>query len=327
MLLVLIMMFNKNLEEKMEKKIIVVGVFVVDISVYSKNLPLPGQTIIGQNYIIGPGGKGSNQAVAIARAGGKVSLIARVGDDDFGKLGLRLYDEEGVNRKLLIVDKDERTGCATISIDENGMNSILVVPSSANGLTPEMIVNKKSSIKSSKTLITGFEIPLETAIQSLKIGREYNCLNILNPAPYVDVNKEIWSLADYVTPNEHEAFEITGIKVKNPEDAFEAGIKLCEMGSENVVITLGSLGAVTILNGKRGKHFLPPKVPGNVIDTVGAGDVFNGAFSLSITRGKSIEESVQFANLASSISVRRKGAALSSPIALEIEQNQTENLD
>ncbi|MAI28823.1 MAG: ribokinase [Rickettsiales bacterium] len=321
MLLVLIMMFNKNLEEKMGNNIIVVGIFVVDISIYSKTLPLPGQTIIGNNYIIGPGGKGSNQSVAIAKAGGKVSLIARIGDDDFGKVALKLYDEVGVDTNFLSVEKNERTGCATISIDEEGMNAIIVAPSSANGLTPEMILNKKNAFKSSKTVITGFEIPLETTIQSLKIGREFNCLNVLNPAPYSKVNKEIWSLVDYVTPNEHEAYEITGIKVKNPEDAFIAGEKLCEMGSKNAVITLGSLGAVTVINGKRGKHYLPPKISGNVLDTVGAGDVFNGTFSLSITKGKSIEESVQYANLASSISVRRKGAANSSPDALEIEKN------
>ena len=311
-------MFNKNLVEKMVNNIIIVGIFVVDISIYSKNLPLPGQTIIGHNYIIGPGGKGSNQSVAIAKAGGDVSLIARIGDDDFGKVGLNLYKEVGVNANLLIIEKNERTGCATISIDEKGMNSIIVSPSSANGLTPEMILNKKNSIKSSKTLITGFEIPLETTIQSLKIGREFNCLNILNPAPYLKTNNYIWSFVDYATPNEHEASEITGIQVKDLNSAFEAGVRICEMGAKNTIITLGELGAVTIIDGKKGSHHSPPKLKEKVIDTVGAGDVFNGAFSLAISKDVDIDNAVKYANSAASISVRKKGAANSVPSENEI---------
>ena len=303
-----------------EKKITVVGIFVVDISVYSKKLPLPGETILGENYIIGPGGKGSNQAVAIAKAGGEVSLIARIGNDDFGKVGIKLYEDVGVNKNSLIIDKNERTGCATISIDEKGMNAIVVVPASANGLSPKMIDTKLEVIKNSKIIITGFEIPINTAIYSLKIGRKNNCVNILNPAPFFPVKKEIWSLVDYLTPNEHETSEITGLKIDSPQAAFEAGKILCDMGAKNAVITLGELGAVTVIEGKKGDHYYPPKISESVVDTVGAGDVFNGTFALALSRGETIEKSVKFANISSAISVRRKGAAKSAPNSKEISE-------
>ena len=133
-----------------KKHITVVGIFVVDISVYSKKLPLPGETVIGDTYNIGPGGKGSNQAVAIAKAGGEVSLIARIGNDGFGKVGQKLYDDTGVKKNGLIIENNEKTGCATISVDEAGMNAILVVPSSANGLSPELVHSKREIIRTSQ---------------------------------------------------------------------------------------------------------------------------------------------------------------------------------
>ena len=220
----------------------------------------------------------------------------------------------------IIIENNEKTGCATISVDEAGMNAILVVPSSANGLSPELVHSKREIIRNSKILISGFEIPINTSIYSLKLGKKNNCINILNPAPSTVVDKEIWPLVDYITPNEHEASEITGIKVDGPEAAFAAGKQLCQMGVKNSIITLGELGAVTIIQGESGKHFYPPNLKGNVIDTVGAGDVFNGAFALALSREESIEKSVEFANIASAISVRKKGAAQSAPSKIEISE-------
>ena len=148
-------------------KIIVVGIFVVDLSFNTNKLPSPGETIIGENYFIGPGGKGSNQSVAISRLGGKVSLIARIGDDQFGKVGLELYKKEKVNTKGLIIAQNEKTGSAAISIDKEGMNSIIVVPGTALGLNQSMIDDNISLINNASIMLTGFEVPLEIAAYCL----------------------------------------------------------------------------------------------------------------------------------------------------------------
>ena len=163
-----------------KNKIIVVGIFVVDLSFISSKLPKPGETVIGDSYNIGPGGKGSNQCVAIARAGGDVSLIARIGDDQFGKTGLELYESENVGTEGLIITKDEKTGSATISIDSNGMNSIIVVPGAASGLTNTMVDQKLKLFKDSSILLTGFEIPLDVVKYSLKMAKSKNLKTILH---------------------------------------------------------------------------------------------------------------------------------------------------
>ena len=208
-------------------KIIVVGIFVVDLSFKSAKLPKPGETVIGENYNIGPGGKGSNQCVAIARSGGNVSFIARIGDDQFGKTGLHLYESENVGIQGLIITKDEKTGSATISIDSNGMNSIIVVPGAASGLTNKMVDRKSNLFREARILLTGFEIPLDVARHSLKMAKSKNLKTILNPAPYFKINYETYKLVDYLTPNEHEASALTNINIKTVDDARAAGKKIC----------------------------------------------------------------------------------------------------
>jgi len=303
-----------------EKKITVVGIFVVDISVYSKKLPLPGETIIGENYIIGPGGKGSNQAVAISRSGGKPSLIARIGDDQFGQTGIKLYESEKVSTEGLIIAESEKTGSAAISIDKHGMNSIVVVPGAANGLTKEMIDQKINIFNRSSTLLTGFEIPLKVVTYSLQLARTKGLKTILNPAPYCKMCKDSYKLVDFLTPNEHEASSISGINVVNIDTAREAGKKLCELGVGVSVITLGEKGVLCTRGTKDHEGIYLPalELKEKVIDTVGAGDVFNGAFATGISEGMTLEETLDFANKAASISVRRQGAALSAPYRDEV---------
>ncbi len=304
-----------------KKKIIVIGIFVVDLSFKSTKLPKPGETVIGDNYNIGPGGKGSNQCVSIARAGGDVSLIARIGDDQFGKMGLNLYENENVGIEGLVITKDERTGSATISIDSNGMNSIIVVPGAASGLTNEMVNQKSYLFKESSILLTGFEISLDVVRHSLKIAKSNNLKTILNPAPYFNMNKESFKLVDYLTPNEHEASALTNIDIKSIDDARLAGKKICELGVGTSIITMGEKGVLCTRNSYDDEGFYLPsiKLKDPVIDTVGAGDVFNGAFATAISEGINLEESLLFANKAASISVTKIGAALSSPYRDQIK--------
>ena len=225
-------------------RIIVIGIFVVDLSFKSSNLPKPGETVIGSSYSIGPGGKGSNQCVAISRCGGEVSFIGRIGDDQFGQMGINLYESENVNTDGLIIAKGEKTGSATISIDKNGMNSIIVVTGAASSLNNEMINKKINLFKNSSLLLTGFEIPIKVTEHSLILAKSKNMITILNPAPYFYTNKDIYSLVDYLTPNEHEASALTSINVKTIDDARVAGKKLCSLGVGTSVITMGDKGVL-----------------------------------------------------------------------------------
>ena len=306
---------------KMRKnKIIVVGIFVVDLSFKSTKLPKLGETVIGGSYNIGPGGKGSNQCVAIARAGGDVSLIARIGDDQFGTMGLNLYESENVGIEGLIIAKDDKTGSAAISIDKFGMNSIIVVPGASSGLNKKMIDQKIDLFNVSSILLTGFEIPLNTAIYCLKVAKSKKLKTILNPAPYFEIVHENYKLVDYLTPNEHEASALTKINIKTLDDARIAGRKICELGVGISIITMGEKGVLCTrnVNDTEGIYCPSFKLPDKVTDTVGAGDVFNGAFATAISEKMSLEESLIFANKAASLSVRKEGAALSSPYRNQI---------
>ena len=306
---------------KMRKnKIIVVGIFVIDLSFKSTKLPKLGETVIGGSYNIGPGGKGSNQCVAIARAGGDVSLIARIGDDQFGTMGLNLYESENVGIEGLIIAKDDKTGSAAISIDKFGMNSIIVVPGASSGLNKKMIDQKIDLFNVSSILLTGFEIPLNTAIYSLKVAKSKKLKTILNPAPYFEIVHENYKLVDYLTPNEHEASALTKINIKTLDDARIAGRKICELGVGISIITMGEKGVLCTrnVNDTEGIYCPSFKLPDKVTDTVGAGDVFNGAFATAISEKMSLEESLIFANKAASLSVRKEGAALSSPYRNQI---------
>ena len=304
-----------------KNKIIVVGIFVVDLSFKSSKLPKPGETVIGDSYNIGPGGKGSNQCVAIARSGGDVSFIARIGDDQFGKTGLHLYESENVGIEGLIITKDEKTGSATISIDSNGMNSIIVVPGAASGLTNEMVDQKLNLFKMSSILLTGFEIPLDVVRYSLKMAKSNNLKTILNPAPHFNINHETYKLVDYLTPNEHEASALTNINIKTVDDARIAGKRICELGVGTSIITMGEKGVLCTRNNldSEGLHLPSIKLKDRVIDTVGAGDVFNGAFATALSEAINLEEALLFANKAASISVTKIGAALSSPYRDQIK--------
>ena len=305
-----------------ENKIIVVGIFVVDLSFNANKLPSPGETIIGENYFIGPGGKGSNQSVAISRSGGKVSLIARIGDDQFGKVGLELYKKEKVNTKGLIIAQNEKTGSAAISIDKEGMNSIIVVPGTALGLNQSMIDDNISLINNASIMLTGFEVPLEIAAYCLMQAKAKNIKTILNPAPYLNTDHYIYKSVDYLTPNEHEASSLTKMQVKSIDDARVAGRKICELGVGTSIITMGEKGVLCTRNTNdlEGIYIPSFKLKQKVIDTVGAGDVFNGAFATAISEKMELEDALNFANKAASLSVTRKGAALSAPLRNEFHQ-------
>ena len=296
-------------------KIIVIGSSNTDMVIKSKKLPAPGETILGGTFLMNPGGKGANQAVAAARLGGNVTLVTKTGNDMFGAEAIQLFGKEGIITKYIIKDTKNPSGVALITVDENGENSIVVASGSNGTLSVHDINDEVFKTEKSDIFLMQLEIPLSTVgFVTEKASGKGNRV-ILNPAPACQLTDDLLSCLYLITPNETEAELLTGIKVTNVATAEKAAQKLREKGVKNVIITMGGSGAY-ILSGSLSK--LIPVVPVKAIDTTAAGDVFNGALVVAISEGKGIEEAVVFANKAASISVTRMGSQASAPYRTEI---------
>ena len=272
-------------------KISVLGIFVADISFSGNKIPAVGETILGDNYNIGPGGKGCNQAIAIARLGGNVNFISKLGKDDYGKLALDKLKKDNIDTSNIIISDKHQTGVAGILVDKNtGKNAINVIVGAPSSLrTDEINLN---NIKSSKIFLTQLEIPKETTLDCLKFAKENGVTTILNPAPASTLSKEFFNYIDYFTPNETEAEFYSGIKINNEKDAKLASDRLLKLGIKKIIITLGEKG----LFYSDGKNEIYVKAyPVEAIDTTGAGDAFNGAFAFSLFQEKKITECLEMA--------------------------------
>ena len=221
--------------------ITVLGIFVADISFSGNKLPSMGETILGDSYNVGPGGKGCNQAIAISRLGGKVNFISKIGNDDYGKLALDKLKKDKIDTSSIIISNKHKTGVAGIHVDRNtGKNAITVVRGAPSSLTTKEV--DTSLFKQSKIFLTQLEIPIEVTLHCLKAAKEYGLINILNPAPACELSNDFFKLVDYFTPNETEAEFYTGVKIKDENDAKVSAKKLIEMGIKKVIITLGEKG-------------------------------------------------------------------------------------
>lgn len=297
------------------KKIIVIGSTNMDMVVKTSHIPVPGETVLAGSFFMNPGGKGANQAVAAARLGGEVTFISKVGNDVFGKQSSQLLDDEGINTFYMLSDGELPSGVALITVDELGENSI-VVASGANGnFFPADLENALDEIANAGIVLMQLEIPLETVNFVAKYAASKGLRVILNPAPANILSLELLSHIDLITPNQHEAEMISGIKVRDIEDAEKAAIAIYKIGIKNVVITLGALGAVICEDGEI-QVISAPKV--EAIDTTAAGDAFCGALAVGLSEGKTLSESVQFACKVAAISVTRLGAQSSMPHRNEI---------
>ena len=301
--------------------ICVFGIFVADICFFADSIPVAGQTILGDKYIIGPGGKGSNQAIAAARAGGEVSFISKVGSDNYADLAISLYKDTGINYDGLEIDENESTGSAGILINrKTGENAINVVPGAAGTIGKNLIDKNLNIIKNSKIFLTQLETPKDVTLYALKEAKSQNCITILNPAPSREIPDDYFQYVDFFTPNETEASFYLNKLVKNEDDCKVAGNFFLEKGVKNILITLGEKGCYFK---NSDEEFLIPASNLNkpVVDTTGAGDAFNGALSVALSQNKSYKQSIEFANLVAGISVTREGAANSMPTKKEIEEN------
>ena len=288
----------------------ILGIFVADISFSGDKIPTIGETILGDSYNIGPGGKGCNQAIAVSRLGGEVNFISKLGNDDYGKLAISKLKKDNIDTSNIIISDKHKTGVAGIHVDRNtGKNSITVVRGAASSLTIKEI--NTDLIAKSKIFLTQLEVPLDVTLHCLKIAKEQGLTNILNPAPACELSRDFFELVDYFTPNEFEAEFYTGIKINDKDDAKESAKKLIKMGIKNVIITLGEKG-LFYTNGKDEIYIEATRV--KAIDTTGAGDAFNGGFSFALLKEKKIKECLEFANKVAGLSTTKLGAGDSMPV-------------
>ena len=298
--------------------ICIFGVFVADLCFFAEKIPIKGETVLGKNHLVGPGGKGSNQAIAAARLNGNVNFITKIGKDNHADMAIKLYKETGVKTSSIIQDENLSTGVAGIMIDENGNNAINIISGAAEQLNNQDIDKNLDILKKSKIFLTQMETPEVVTIYSLKKAKENECITVLNPAPARNINKDDFSLLDFFTPNETEAEFYLNKKIKSEQDIKDAANEFLKKGVKNIIITLGQKG-VYFAN-KNEEYFIDAlKLKDEVVDTTGAGDAFNGAFVVALANELKYKEALQFANKVAGISTTRLGAASSMPNLKEVE--------
>jgi ribokinase len=298
-------------------RVVILGVFVADTAYRADRAPRMGETILGKSFKLGPGGKGSNQAVAAARLGADVSLITRLGEDAFADMAFRTWAEAGVT-PVVTRAPNSYTGAAYIFIEEaTGDNAIIICPGAAATIAPADLDGQAGLIADAAVFVTQLEQPLEAAVRGLEIARANGVTTILNPAPGRELPDAVLGLCDYLTPNETEAEELTGMKVGDVEAAKAAAERLRERGVGSVVMTLGARGA--LIHGHGRSAVVPAVSAGPVVETTGAGDAFNGGFATALARGMDPYEAVRFGCATAGISVTRPGTAPSMPSLPEVE--------
>ena len=298
------------------KKIVVLGSTNTDMVVTGNRIPAPGETVSGGRFMMNPGGKGANQAVAVARLAahkGACAFIAKVGDDLFGRDTARRMKRDGIDARL-IVDRKEPSGTALILVDSKGQNVISVALGSNGTLSPGDIAPHRAAIENSAALLMQLETPMETVCTAARWAHEKGVTVVLNPAPAAKLPKDLYRRLDWITPNETEAELLTGVKVKDAAGAARAVSVLRRRGVKHVLVTMGSKG---VFCGDCGKLFPCRRV--RAVDCVAAGDTFNGAFVVAISEGRTVPEAIDFAQKAAAISVTRPGAQSSVPYRREVK--------
>lgn len=301
----------------MKSGVSILGVFVADMVHVADRLPAIGETIIGSGFSAGPGGKGSNQAVAAARAGAAVSFISKIGRDTFGDMALKTYAEEGISAHVVQMD-DMPTGTAFIYVNaSNGDNAIIIYPGAAGTLGHTDVEAARQAIERSAVFVTQLEQPVAAAIRALEIANTAGVVTIFNPAPAEAVPESLYPLCDYIVPNETEAAAIVGFPLQTLEDARRAGDVLLSKGVKAALITLGSRGV--LYHSAADSVHVPARSSGAVVDTTGAGDAFVGGFAAALSKGMQPVDAMRFGCATASIAVTRKGTAPAMPHLAEIE--------
>lgn len=297
------------------KRILVVGSSNTDMVIKTQAFPCPGETILGGKFLMNAGGKGANQAVAAARLGGLVTFVGKIGDDIFGKQAVQQLEDEGINVDYVAVDSENPSGVAMITVDRKGENSIVVAPGSNGTLSAEDFDKAMEVLLESEFVLMQLEIPIPTVEHIAAAAALNHKKVVLNPAPAALLSDELLKSIYILTPNETEAELLTGIKVTDEQSALKAARYLHDKGVEIVIITMGAAGAFLLAEGNHEIIRAPRVEP---LDTTAAGDTFNGALVVALSEGKTIRESIAFANKVAAISVTRIGAQASVPYRHEI---------
>ena len=299
----------------MNSKILVIGSSNTDMTIKGERLPVPGETVTGGVFYMGPGGKGANQAVAAKRLGGDVTFICKVGRDIFGDNALAGYEKEGIDISHAM-RSDKASGTALILVDESGENCISVASGANGDITPEDIESVADVIRSAGFLILQLEVPVESVLKAAKIAHEAGVYVILNPAPARELPKELFQYISLMTPNRTETSFMSGCKVTDEASLETAVEKLRGYGVQDFVVTLGSEGSLVF---KGGKAELIPSLKVKAVDATAAGDTFCGALCVALSEGLDLTEAARFATKASAITVQRMGAQASIPTRDEIK--------
>jgi ribokinase len=300
-----------------QEGVAILGVFVADLAFRAGRQPKDGETIVGSGFKMGPGGKGSNQSVAAARVGAKVTFISKIGRDAFGDIALKTWKDEGIVARAAQSDK-EPTGAAYIFVNhDTGENAIIVYPGAGGTISVADVDAAADAIRGAKVFVTQLEQPVDAAQRGLEIARAAGAVTIFNPAPALPIPDSIYPFCDYIVPNETEAAALTGLPVATLNDAKRVGDALLAKGARNALITLGERGA--LLHNGNSSIEIPAFRAGPVVETTGAGDAFLGGFAAAMARGIDPVEAARFGCAVAGISVTRPGTAPSMPRLAEVE--------
>jgi len=309
----------------LDRYVLIVGSSNIDLNIYSERFPNPGETVTGGIFKQFLGGKGANQAVASARSGSKTTFIGKIGTDAFGDQMISQLKSEGINIECIIRDSQESSGVAFILIDNTGENMISVAPGANFNLTPDDVKVNNEIIRNANSLVVQMEIPSATIEEIFKMAAQGNCIKILNPAPLKPINHSILSNVDILIPNEgellrlHSLLNLENLKGEKKERIIQASRDISEFGVNVIITTLGSKGSL-IYDAKKDRVTDVPALKVQAVDTVGAGDCFNGVLASMLNQGENLITSVKYASAAASISVTRKGAQASLPYLNEITE-------
>ena len=297
--------------------VMVVGGINMDLVVHTPRFPASGETVVGSHFFTTPGGKGANQAVAAARMGARTLMVGRVGSDAFGQELVTALETEGIDVSGVVVDESTPSGVALIEVDDAGQNRIIQVWG-ANATLGEAEVNAAvKALPTVQVVLLQLEAPVEVSLQVARAARQQGCLVILDPAPVGELPQELYALVDILTPNETEATALTGIPVTDVPSAREAALRLLERGTPPVIVKLGAQGAYYAW--PDGELIVPPFAV-EAVDTVGAGDAFNGALAVALVEGEGMEQALEWAAAAGAVAVARLGAQAAMPRCGEVEQ-------
>ncbi len=298
-------------------QIVVVGSLNMDLVVRTPRLPRPGETIIGREFITAPGGKGANQAVAAAKLGATVSMVGRLGADDFGRVLRENLRAAGANDAHVLTEDSTATGIAMIEVEDSSQNTVVVAPGANAHVTRADVDRARSTITAAQAVIAQLEVPLDTVRYAITLAHEVNVLTVLNPAPAQTLPTELLSLVDLLVPNETEASLLTGIEVKDEASAEQAARQLYERGARVIVITLGERGALAL--DEQGLRRVPPfRV--KAIDTTAAGDAFVAALAVARAAGRDLDTALREASAAGALAATKLGAQPSMPTRAELDE-------